>query len=136
MPANTERRAALLTRAEAAFTRHVVDGVSLRDLAPEMGVSVETARKDVDTFKTYLADVDRADLPAKRAVRLVELADVKAKALYVYERYKDTKPLTAIGALNTIVATLAHIRAIEGLDAPKEVRQEVDQRVSIRWGDE
>ena len=44
---NTERLAERLARAEVAFTKHVIDGMSLRDIGPELGVSHETARQDV-----------------------------------------------------------------------------------------
>lgn len=135
MPTNVQRKAALMARAETVFQRHVIDGVSLRDLAPEVGVSVETARNDVQTFKQYLADVDRAELPAKRAARLVELEDLKARALALYDRYKDSKPLTAVGALNTAMAAFTHIRAIEGLDAPKEARLQGEVSYRVVWDD-
>lgn len=53
------------------------------------------------------------------------------KALATYETYKDRKPLAAVGALNTCVAILAHIRAVEGLEAPKEVRADLAGNVVI-----
>src|SRR5690242_3171076 len=115
MTTQTEtRRAELMARAERAFTSHVVNGISLRDLAPELGVSPETARSDVAAYKAFLADVNRDELPAKRAARLEELHDLKARALAIYDKYVNTKPLTAVGALNTAISTFVHIRAIEG----------------------
>jgi hypothetical protein len=132
----TEALAEHMTRAEDLFTRHVVNGVSLRDLAPEVGLSYETVRRDVSAYKQYLADVNRDELPAKRAARLAQLDDARVKAMALYERYKDTKPLTAVGALNTAISTFVHIRAIEGLDAPKELRAEVDTNITVMWGDD
>lgn len=129
------RRAELMARSERAFTAHVVNGVSLADLAPELGVSRETARSDVAAYKAFLADVDKDALPGKRAARLAQLDDMRVKAIALYERYKDSRPLTAVGALNTAISTLVHIRAIEGLDAPKEARVEQETNIVVRWED-
>lgn len=125
-----------MARADQAFTKHVVEGRSLRDLAPELGVSYETVRTDVAAFRKYLAEQqDQDDLAAKRAGRLEELRDLKAKALYVFERYKDSKPLTAVGALNSALAAFTHVRAIEGLDMPKETKIEGDLNYRVVWDD-
>jgi hypothetical protein len=137
MTTNTEqRRAELMARSERAFTQHVVNGISLADLAPELGVSRETARSDVAAYKAFLADVNKDDLPAKRAARLAQLDDMRARARALFDQYKDTKPLTAVGALNSAIATLVHIRAIEGLDAPKEARVEQDTTITVVWGED
>ena len=60
--------------------------------------------------------------------------DIYAKALEIYERNQG-KGLTQVGALNTIVSLMAHLRAVTGVDMPKEVKQDVDQTVSIKWED-
>ncbi len=133
---NTDKFAERMARSDEAFTKHVVEGRSLRDLAPEMGVSYETVRSDVAAFRQYLADGSQEDLAAKRAGRLEELRDLKANALYIYERYKDSKPLTAVGALNTAMSAFTHIRAIEGLDMPKESKVDGDITYRVTWGDE
>jgi hypothetical protein len=41
-----------------------------------------------------------------------------------------------VGALNTVDSLYTHIRAIEGLDAPKEIRQETKGDYTIRWASE
>ncbi len=133
---NTDKLAARMARADEAFTKHVVEGRSLRDLAPEMGVSYETVRSDVAAFRSYLAEANAEDLASKRAGRLEELRDLKAKALFIYERFKDSKPLTAVGALNTAMSAFTHIRAIEGLDMPKEAKVEGDIRYTVTWEDD
>lgn len=78
--AKQEPLAERMARADTAFTKHVVEGRSLRDLAPEMGVSYETARSDVAAFRQCLAETSQEDLPAKCAGRLAGLQDLKARA--------------------------------------------------------
>lgn len=135
MPTNPQKKAEQMARAERIFNRHVIDLTPLSQLAPEEGISVETARKDFKAYKSFLASENREDLPGLRAQRIAELNDLKAKALYLFDRYKDSKPLTAVGALNSAVAVYAHIRAIEGLDAPKESRVEAEVNYNVTWGD-
>jgi hypothetical protein len=131
----TEALAEHMTRAEDLFTRHVVNGVSLRDLAPEVGLSYETVRRDVSAYKQYLADVNRDDHQPS-GPHAFQLDDMRARARALFDQYKDTKPLTAVGALNSAIATLVHIRAIEGLDAPKEARVEQDTTITVVWGED
>ena len=131
---NTEAFADRMARADKAFTRHVIEKVSLRDLQPEMGVSYETIRSDVAAFKRYLTE-GGAELAERRASFLAEVDAIKARALYIYEKFKDTKPLVATAAMNTYTATLAHQRAVEGLDHPKEAKVEQSGEVRIIWDD-
>src|SRR5690349_9985459 len=128
---NPQAFAERMTRADQTFTRHVVDKVPLSQLAPEMGVSYETAKADVQAFRQYLAQDQTTDLEEKRAVFLAQINASMARCLYMYERYKDTKPLAAIGALNTISTLLGQVRAVEGLDAPKQaqVKEDITYRV-------
>ena len=76
-----------------------------------------------------------ADLDERRAVFEGQLAAVQARAMWTYERYKKTKPLVAIAALNTYTATLTHQRAVQGLDQPKEAKIEQSGEVRIVWDD-
>ncbi len=131
---NTDQVATRMARADKAFTRHVIDKVSLRDLVPEMGVSYETIRNDVTAFTKYLAD-NGAELAERRVTFNAELEAYKAKALYVYEKYKNTKPLTAVAALNSVIATLTHQRAVQGLDMPREAKIEQSGEIRIVWDD-
>ncbi len=133
---NTERLAERITRADKAFTRHVVDKVSLRDLVPEMGVSYETIRSDVAAFKQYQAENNAEELAVKRAVFLAVLDDRERKALDVYElAMAQGKPLVATAALNTAIATYTHRRAVDGLDMPREAKVEQSGEVRIIWDD-
>ena len=131
---NTEALATRMARAEKAFTRHIVDKVSLRDLGPELGVSYETVRQDAAAYQQYLA-ANGPELAERRAAFVAELEGYKAKALYVFEKYKDTKPLTAVAALNSAITTLTHQRAVQGLDMPREAKIEQSGEVRIVWDD-
>jgi hypothetical protein len=133
---NTQAFADRMARADQTFTRHVVDKVPLSQLAPEMGVSYETAKADVQAFRQYLAQDRAAELEEKRAVFLAQIDASIARCLYLYERYKDTKPLAAVGALNTINALLGQVRAVEGLDMPKEARVQQEGTIRVVWSDE
>jgi hypothetical protein len=135
---NTQAFAERIARADQAFTRHVVDKVPLSQLGPELGVSYETARADVQTFRQYLASDRTTDLEEKRAAFLAQVDASIARCLYLYEAYKDKKPLAAVGALNTLNALLAQVRAVEGLDAPKQLKAEQDITYRVVWdeGDE
>ncbi len=44
--------------------------------------------------------------------------------------------LPHVGALNTIVSLMAHLRAVTAVDMPPDGKQDVDQPVSITWEDE
>lgn len=124
-----------MVRAERAFQRHVIDRVPLAELAPELGVSRETVRQDVEAMRQALGADRPADLQERRAVFEAQLQDVIAKAYALYDKYKDTKPLAAVGALNTVVATFAHLRAVQGLDEPKETKLGGEVRHTIVWDD-
>lgn len=125
-----------MARADTAFTRHVVDKVSLRDLVPEMGVSYETIRSDVAAFGKYRAENNAEDLAVKRAVFLAVLDDRERKALDVYNlAMAQGKPLVATAALNTISSLMTHRRAVEGLDAPREAKIEQSGEIRIVWDD-
>jgi len=133
---NTQAFADRMARADQTFTRHVVDKVPLSQLAPEMGVSYETAKADVAAFRQYLAQDHAAELEEKRAVFLSQIDAAIARCLYLYEKYKDTKPLAAVGALNTINSLLSQVRAVEGLDAPKQAQIKEDITYKVVWSDE
>lgn len=134
---NTEAFAQRMARADRVFTRHVVDKVDLKDIAPEEGISYDTARADLAAFRKYIAEDQTAELAIKRASFLAELDANMRRALGVYDACMAAgKHLAAIAALNTINAALTHKRAVEGLDMPKEVKADVDQRVTIMWADE
>src|SRR5437764_1354120 len=130
---NVKKRAERMVRAEQAFTRHVIEGAPLDGVAAELGVSRETIRQDVAAMQQFLGAEGTSDLDQRRAVRLAELEDARQKALALFDKFRTTKPLAAVGALNTVVSLYTHIRAIEGLDAPKEVKQEVKGDYTIRW---
>jgi hypothetical protein len=136
MTTSTQRRADRLVRAERAFTRHIIEGASLDAVAAEVGVSRETIRRDVEAMKLAMGEDKLVDLDQRRAVRLAQLDQIRREALATFERFKKTKPLAAIGALNTAVSTFTHIRAIEGLDRPKESRIETGGTYTIKWADE
>jgi hypothetical protein len=131
---NTDQLAARMARADKAFTRHVTDKVSLRDLVPEMGVSYETIRSDTAAFRKYLAETNGGELAERRATFLAVLDDRIRKALDVYEiALTQGKPLVAVAALNTISSYPVHQRAVEGLDAPREAKVEQSGEVRIVW---
>ena len=133
---NTEAFATRMARADKAFTRHVVDKISLRDLVPEIGASYETIRSDVTAFKQYQAENNAEELAGKRAAFLLVLDDRERKALDVYDlAMAQGKPLVAIAAINTISSLLTHRRAVEGLDAPREAKVEQSGTISIVWDD-
>jgi hypothetical protein len=133
---NTERLAERFARADKAFTRHVVDRVSLRDLVPEIGVSYETIRGDVAAFKQYQAESGGEELAVRRATFLLVLDDRERKALDVYDlAMAQGKPLVAIAAINTLSSLLTHRRAVEGLDMPREARVEQSGTITVVWDD-
>ncbi len=133
---NTEAQAERMARAERAFTRHVVEKVSLRDLGPELGVSAETVRQDVKAYQSFLAKTGAEDVDERRASFLAQLDDLTRKALDLFEACKDTKPLAAVGALNTIASLMAHRRAVEGLDMPKQVQAAQDITYRVIWSED
>lgn len=129
--------------AEEAFTLVVLQKNSYRQAAKMIGekfapVTVSHTRvgRLVRAYKKYLADERRDEtVDQKRAAFDAELEEIKALALDTYKGAKG-KPLTQVAALNTLVATLAHQRAVQGLDMPKEVRADIDQDVRITWGED
>lgn len=133
---SVERQAERVARQRRAYERVVIDGASLKDVAPELGVSRQTVAQDVAIMRQALGADGAADLEAKRIQFLDRVNDLYDKALATYERFKDTKPMAAVGALNTAVTMLTHLRAVQGLDAPKEVRADVDGNITIQWADE
>jgi hypothetical protein len=133
---NIDQLATRMARADEAFTKHVIGKRSLRDLAPEMGVSYETIRNDVAAFRRYLTEINSDNREERRAVFLAELDDRISKALDVYDlAMAQGKTLAAVAALNTISSFYVHKRAVEGLDAPREAKVEQSGEVRIVWDD-
>lgn len=132
---DTDRLAERFDRAERAFTLVDIDGLSLRDAAAELGVSYETVRSDVKSYRAYLAKDRDGDKEQRRARFEARLEALRKRALSFYDKNKDTRPLAAIGALNTAASLLQHERAVQGLDEPKEVKAEQDTRVTVSWGE-
>lgn len=142
---NTDDAAVMLAKQMQAFDLTVIQKKSLRQAAEIMGVSHMSVKAYADTYAKALGDTRITEnVETKRAKLDAELDAIKAKALAVYDycmgedRGAKKMPLAAVGAINSYTATIAHQRAVQGLDTPKEVKAEVDGLVRIVWdeGDE
>jgi hypothetical protein len=105
-------------------------------VAEDLGVSHETVWRDIRAYEGYLAAVqgqrDPKEIRATVEALCLEAMD-KARAIL---RDNPTKPLVQVGALNTFVSTLAHLRAVTGADVPKDRKPEGPGLVRVRWGGE
>jgi hypothetical protein len=129
-----------MTRAAQAFDLVVLQKQPLRDAASTLGVSHETVRRDVASYKQFLGEQrGQENLEERRAAFIASLDEIYRMARDIYNAcMKDVpkggkKPLAATAALNTMVALQAHYRAVGALDSPKEVRADVDQLVRVVW---
>lgn len=108
------------TRAETAFDLVRLKGKSLRAAAQELGVSHETVWRDVRAYESYLAATNTTGtMDERRAAFLAQCQDIMAEARKVLADFPD-KSLTRVAALNTMSSVLTHVRAVQGLDSPKE----------------
>ena len=124
-----------MARAEDCFRLSVIDKKSYREISKQLGISPATVSRDIAIYKAYLADERKTeDIEQRRAKVAAMIDDIYAKALEIYDRNQGTG-LTQVGALNTIVSLMAHLRAVTGVDMPKEIKAEQDTTVSIKWED-
>ena len=120
-------------RAEQAFEAVRLKGMSLRQAAQDMGVSHDTIWKDIRAYEGYLAKTQAGSLDEKRAAFLAQCFRLLAKAEKVFD---DAPPqsLNRTGALNTMVSILSHIRAVQGLDVPKDSKPPAPTGIRVTWG--
>ena len=144
METETNDFAERMVRAAAAFRLVVLEKKSLRAAAEALGVSHVTVARDVKAYSTHLAEQrGKETIDERRAAFVASLDDVYRMALEIFAyamQNRDTAgkklPLAATAALNTIAGLQTHYRAVGALDAAKEIRQDVDQRITIVWGDD
>jgi predicted transcriptional regulator len=124
-----------LDKIERAFDLVVVRHKSLRAAAEELGISHETVRQYVSTYQQHLAK-NHADcsIDERRATMQEELRYLQARAMQLLDKAEASgKHLAAIGALNSALSAFQHLRAITGVDTPKNVRQDSDLNVTVKW---
>lgn len=121
-------------RAEQAFDMVRLQGRSLRFAAEALGVSHDTVWRDVRAYEAYLAATRTSHVDERRAAFEAMCYRVIERAVSVFEAAGD-KSLNKTAALNTINTTLGHLRAVQGLDAPKAdaAKEAGTSGAVIRW---
>lgn len=119
-------------RAEQAFDLVRMRGISLRKAAEELGVSHDTIWRDVRAYETYLARTESGSVDEKRAAFLQRCFRIIKMAEDVFET-SSPQSLNRTAALNTMVSVLAHIRAVQGLDVPKDVQKAPPGPIRVAW---
>lgn len=122
-------------RAEQAFDLVRMQGKSLRQAAEVLGVTHDTVWRDVKAYEQYLAKTMEGPVDEKRATFLQRCNQVLDMAKQVFDNASD-KSLNKTAALNTMVSVFGHIRAVQGLDVPKDAQKAPPGAIRISWGDE
>lgn len=133
--ADAERLGEQMARSAEAFNLCKIQGKTLRDAAKVMGCSYETVRQLVKAHQKYLRDDRTIDKEERRASFEAFAMEVQRRAFETYNAANPERTLSRVAALNTLVALMPHLRAVQGLDEPKESKADVEQRVIVTWGE-
>lgn len=122
-------------RAEQAFQIVRLKGKSLRQAAQDLGVSHDTIWRDIRAYEAYLAKTETGSVDEKRAAFLQRVYRSIQMAEEVYDQAKPGS-LSRVAALNTVLSAFSHLRAVQGLDIPKDVKPPAPTAIRVQWGGE
>ena len=136
-------RARRRARVELALVREG-EGLSVRRLAEELGVSRWTVRRDVAAVRGRWAVVAQAgtmDIDAERARLAAGLEVVAAMAWEHYLRLADEAPKSTatVGMLRTAMLALvkrSKLLGVEGTGGPREDEERGPSKIILKWEDD